>query len=382
MTARIGIITNSYAGGGAERSALLTAASWPDESHIVLITGIAEGPYRTAVPDHLVTADIGTWPTLGRIVPFGRGLKRIVREHGLTALFANGYGLTHAVLLARFLRMLPRVAVVVVEHNTLSVALVDRFPSAITRRTVIALSRWLYLKADAIIGVSDGVSRDLEKTLRLPQGSVTTIYNPVDIDRIRTAIDETVPPHLEETFTRLPHPRVITTGRLVAQKAHCDLLDAFAALPTDHQGSLVILGEGPLRGELEQQAQRLGIAERVWMPGFVDNPWWFIARSDVFALTSHWEGFGLVLVEAMACGVPVVSTDCPHGPREILSGAANAYLCPVGDPAAAASSIVGLLVECASTGRTSNNLSQYEPSAIVLQHRDTVLSTMRDADST
>jgi glycosyltransferase involved in cell wall biosynthesis len=371
MTRRTGLVTNSFAGGGAERTTILIAASWSDSDEVVLITCHAVGPYRSAVPDRLATAEVGVWPTVSRLVPFGRAMRRTVSEQSLSTLVTNGYGLNQMVLLARVVGLLRDVRVVVVEHSTLSVVLNERFPSRVVRATVLVVSSWLYRRADAIVGVSEGVSRDLEATLKLPPGSVTTIYNPVDTDRIAAAINETVPGHLEAAFTELPRPMVITTGRLVAQKAHRDLLEAFNALPDAQRGSLVILGEGPLRGDLEQQARSLGLADRVWMPGFVDNPWWFIARSDIFALSSHVEGFGLVLVEAMVCGVPVVSTDCPHGPFEILDGVPNTRLTPVGDPDTLADAIGDALASARPLAGQASP-TRYSPTRAVMQYESLV----------
>ncbi len=350
---------------------MLTASAWPESGDIVLITCIAEGPYSAQVAPGLETEEIGIWPKIGRILPFGFRLQSIVRKHRLSTLVTNGYGLNQMVLLARAVGLVRDVRIVVVEHNTLSVALTDRFESRVVRSVVLLLTRWLYRRADAIVGVSDGVSRDLEAALGLPAGSVTTIYNPVDTNRITAAIDEQVPKHLEAAFFRLSHPVVITTGRLVAAKAHHDLLDAFALLPESHRGSLVILGEGPLRGELEEQARHLGVADRIWMPGFIDNPWWFIARADVFALSSHWEGHPLVLLEALACGVQIVSTDCPSGPAEILEGVPSARLTPVADPAALAGSISDLLMHPRDSAGTID-MHRYAPNTVAAHYHDVV----------
>jgi glycosyltransferase involved in cell wall biosynthesis len=290
-------------------------------------------------------------------------------------LVTNSFGVSRVVLAAKIARII-RTGVLVVERNTLSVALVDRFRSRPVRSAVLLLTRWLYRRADAIVGVSDGVSRDLEATLRLPAGSVITIYNPVDTDHITAAIDEAVPELLGAAFSGLARPVVTTTGRLVAQKAHRDLLDAFAALPDRDRGSLVILGDGPLRADLVQHAKHLGIAEQLWMPGFVDNPWWFIARSDVFALSSHWEGHPRALLEALACGVPIASTDCPSGPSEILEGIPNTRLTPVGDPAALAASIRELLMHATDSAHIVD-MGRYAPAEVAARYSDVVTQAIK-----
>ncbi len=358
------------------RVPILTASAWPDMNDVALVVCIAEGPLECEVPESLSVTEIGVWPKISRLLSFGLRLRAIVRERGLTTLVSNGYGLNQMVLLARTVGLMRGVQVVVAEHSTLSVDLQNHFRSGMARTAVLVLTRWLYRHADAIVGVSDGVSRDLEATLGFPHGSVTTIYNPVDADRITEAIDEPVAVHLKADFSGLTRPVVITTGRLALEKAQHDLLDAFAMLSESQRGSLVILGDGPLRQQLERQAQDLGIAERVWMPGFVDNPWWFMARSDVFVLSSHWEGFGLVLVEALVCGVPVASTDCPSGPREILEDVPNARLTPVGDSAALADAIVDLLaLPRDSTARP--DMKRFLPAEVAARYQDIVIEVAR-----
>lgn len=365
MNPRIGIVLNSFSGGGAERSALITAGAWPDPKAAILVACIAEGPYSSAVPESLKTAELCTWPKLANLRRFSLSLNEVAETHRIGVWIANGYGLTHMVLLSRLFRPKPDTRIVVVERAHLSRALAHRFTNPLARWAVLRLTRWLYRRADAIVGVSDGVSRDLERTLGLPTGSVITIHNPVDTEHIAQAIEGPIPDELERAFGALRAPVVITTGRLVEQKAHRDLLAAFAGLPQDRRGSLVILGEGPLRQALERQADRLGIRDRVWMPGFVDNPWWFIARSDVFALSSHWEGHPRAILEALACNTPIVSTDCPSGPREILADAPGAQLTPVGDTHALTRSIIRLLSDRVAV---DVDLTRYRPANVARRY--------------
>lgn len=368
MSNPVAMMTTSFAGGGAERSALLTAASWSRPDEVVLLTCLANGPYLSTVPETLKTIDIGVWPRPRHLLAFARSLNAVIVSGKIHVVIANGYGLTQMVLLAQALRLVRRTRVVVVERSTFSLELRDRFPTTLARWAFLRLTRGLYRRADAIVGISDGVARDLERTLRLPATSVATIYNPIDAERIAEAVGEVVPESLERTFTALPRPIIITAGRLVRAKAHHDLIEAFAQFCEDRRGTLVILGEGPLRKHLERQADLLGIQDRVWMPGFVDNPWWFIARSEVFALSSRWEGFGRVIVEALACGIPVVSTDCPSGPREILEGIPRARLTPVADTKALSEAFVELLAERSGIDMGPIDLSAYGPACVASQY--------------
>ncbi len=366
---KVALLIHSMEFGGAQRSVITTAAAWPAASRCRIISARGGALLDEARQSTETAVMAESWPNPLGIARFMWSLRRIAKDEPLAAVLTNSFGIARVVLLLKKVGGLRTTAVIVVEHNTLSVKVAGLFRIPLVRSAVIRLTRWLYRSADGIIGVSDGVSRDLEQTLGLPEGTVTTIYNGIETGRISAAIEEAVPAHLEGAFVSLPRPVVITTGRLVAAKAHRDLLDAFALLPETPRGSLVILGEGPLREELERQAQDLGIADRVWMPGFVDNPWWFMARSDVFALSSQWEGHPLVLLEALACGVPVVSTDCPSGARETLEDVANARLTPVGDPEALAEAIgESLALPAGSADRP--DMQRFAPLAVAERYKD------------
>jgi glycosyltransferase involved in cell wall biosynthesis len=131
-------------------------------------------------------------------------------------------------------------------------------------------------------------------------------------------------------------PVILGVGRLEPQKDFATLLRAFSTVHADRPCRLVILGEGGQRRELQALAAELGIAADLAMPGFVTNPYAYLRHASLFAFSSRWEGFGNALVEALAVGTPVVSTDCPDGPSEILEGGRFGPLVPVGDHAALA----------------------------------------------
>jgi len=136
---------------------------------------------------------------------------------------------------------------------------------------------------------------------------------------------------------------ILGAGRLTPQKDFVTLIRAFARVRAQHPARLVILGDGKQRGEILGLAHRLGIAADLDLPGFVDNPFAWMSRSAVFVLSSVWEGFPGVLIEAMTCGCPVVSTDCPSGPVEIVDGGRYGRLVPVGDDEAMAAAILASL---------------------------------------
>lgn len=190
------------------------------------------------------------------------------------------------------------------------------------------LKRDFYTWADGIVAVSEGVAEHLSRTAHLPRDRITVIYNPVVspqlTDQARQALDD-------PWFAPNQPPVVLSVGRLTRAKDYPTLLQAFALLRERCQARLLILGEGEGRAELEQLVRSFGLEQHVRLPGFVDNPYAYMARAAVFVLSSAWEGLPGVLIEAMACGCPVVSTDCPSGPAEILDGGRFGRLVPVGD---------------------------------------------------
>lgn len=181
---------------------------------------------------------------------------------------------------------------------------------------------------------------DLKRVLRFDFPKFRMIYNPiVDEDLFKKANE----PISHPFFVDGNFPVVLAVGRLCVQKDFPTLLLAFALVRKELRCRLLILGDGEKRQELLDLAQKLGITEDLDMPGFVKNPYKYIKRASVFVLSSRWEGLPTVLAEAMACGCPVVSTDCPSGPAEILEGGKYGLLVPPGDPGKLAEAILKIL---------------------------------------
>jgi glycosyltransferase involved in cell wall biosynthesis len=195
------------------------------------------------------------------------------------------------------------------------------------------LAKWFYPRADCVTAVSQGVADDLRQAARLSSDQVQVIYNPiVTLDMRRKASA----PLEHPWFQSGEPPLILGVGRLTAQKAFDVLIEAFAQVRKTRHARLVILGEGEQRPMLEALVKRLGLQGDVQLPGFVSNPYAFMANAAVFVLSSRWEGLPTVLVEAMSLGTPVVATDCPSGPREILKDGKYGQLVPMNDPAALA----------------------------------------------
>jgi glycosyltransferase involved in cell wall biosynthesis len=211
---------------------------------------------------------------------------------------------------------------VISEHNMLSHSI-----DSIKDR-VVTLGAWAsYSLADHTVAVSKGVRDDLLETTRLEDSSISMIYNPVRVESIQEQASE---PADHEWLADDSLEVVLSGGRHEPQKGFDTLLDAFARLERDDI-RLALFGKGPETETLQRQAIELGISDHVSFLGFVDNPYSYMSAADVFVLSSVREGFGLVLIEAMACGCPVVSTDCESGPDEILDSGEYGSLVPVGN---------------------------------------------------
>jgi len=177
--------------------------------------------------------------------------------------------------------------------------------------------RFAYKKADLIIAISKGVKLDLVKNFSINSDLIKVIYNPLDTELIKQMADESINYEYSKIFK---NPVIITTGRLTDQKGQWHLIRALKKVKSKiPDAKLVILGKGNLKIYLESLAKGLGLADDVFLLGFQDNPFKFIKNSSVFVFPSLYEGFGNVLIEAMACGIPVISSDCPSGPREIIA---------------------------------------------------------------
>jgi len=199
--------------------------------------------------------------------------------------------------------------------------------------------RRLYAQADRVTAISTGIARELVSTYGLPQDKVQVIPNPVDLVRARVLAAA----RLEHPFFQSGLPVLSAVGRLHPQKGFTYLIRAFAIVRQVLPCKLVILGEGPLRGELEGLIASLGLVDDIALPGFQANPYNYVSNSAVFVLSSLFEGFGNVLVDALALGVPVVSTRCPVGPEDIITDGVTGIFVPPADEKALAQAILRVL---------------------------------------
>lgn len=329
---RIAFFIPSMVGGGAERVVVnLLKGMLSKDVSLDLVLVSATGAYMNQIPPQVRLVNLNTQRVITAIVP----LISYLRENKPSVLISH---LCHANVIAALAKELAftDTQLILVEHDTLSVSESEVFRA----RFVPPLMKLLYPHADKIIGVSEAVSRDLETQLGLKNGKVKTIYNPVvNSELIHQAKADLNHPWLQPNSP----PVFLAVGRLTIKKDFSTLIKAFANLREKVTSRLIILGEGELRPELEAIINNLGIANDVSMPGFVENPYAFMSRASAFILSSLWEGLPTVLIEAMACGCPVISTDCPSGPREILADGKYGELVAVSDVMALSSAMLQVL---------------------------------------
>ena len=330
----IAIFVRSLHGGGAEKVLLNLASGFIERGlNVDLLLARATGSYLEQVPPKVRVVDLkAEWvpSSLPKLTHYLRQVRPT------TLLAALHYPCEIAVLAKRLAGVSTRV--IVSEHNTLSREAVG-IPQMSVRLTPLA-ARLFYPWADGIVAVSQGVADDLGQITRLSSDRIQVIYNPIVLPKLFTLAQEPV----EHSWFKPGEPPVILgVGRLHPQKDFPTLIRAFAEVRKVQQARLMILGDGPERQALTTLVSELGLTEDVAFPGFVQNPYAYMAKAAVFVLSSAWEGLSTVLVEAMAVGTPVVSTNHESGPREILAEGKYGAIVPVGDSAAIAQAITSIL---------------------------------------
>ena len=323
-------------GGGAERAVLNLGGGIARRGHRVdLVLSAASGAFIDEIPDDVNVVDLRAGRVKRAIAPLVRYLRRqrpdvmlsTLHHACVAASLANAVSLTNTPV---FLR----------ESSTPSARATGTLD--VRARVLRVAMHWAYARAAGVIAVSDGVAGDLRSVFAVPPEKLWTLYNPIvtnDLERM-AAVDPRHP-----WFDVGEPPVVLGVGRLRDYKGFLTLLDAVARVRAERAVRLMVLGEGPQREELEARAVALGIGGDVEFPGFVANPFAYMRRAAVYVLSSHFEGLPGTLIQAMACGCPVVATDCRSGPAEILADGRYGELVGVGDTLAMAGAIVRSLDE-------------------------------------
>jgi len=330
----IALLTSHMEGGGAQRAVAKLAAGIATKGHDVdLVLAQARGPFLAEIPPEVRVVDLHASRLADAAMPLVRYLRRVRPS----VLFSALDYVNVVAVLARALSF-SGTRLVVSERNHLSTAVAHTVNRS--TRMMPWLVRYSYPHADAVVAVSQGVADDLVATCGLRPALVHVLHNPVVTpELLRMRAQPVEHPWLRDKTV----PVVLSVGRLVPQKDHATLLDAFAEVRRHRPVRLVVLGEGPQRPHLEEQVRQLEISDDVSMPGFCANPYPAMAATDAFVLSSRFEGSPGALVEAMSSGVPVVATDCPSGPRELLADGRHGRLVPVGDAPAMATALLDAL---------------------------------------
>ncbi len=288
----------------------------------------------------------------------GEHLKQLPPEVNIIKLGSDHSALTLWPLI-RYMRKHKPKCMLVAKHRAIVIAVLARALAGVETRIIgrlgtnlsralegkNALRKWLwhapmrkiYPKVDLIIPVSEGVLDDIASITHLDHSKLRVIRNPVITPQMYQLADQPVE---HPWFSEGEPPVILGAGRFTRQKDFITLIKAFAKVRQQQACRLVLLGYGALQTEYEALATELGVAEDISMPGFTSNPYAYMKRADLFVLSSAWEGSPNVLSEALAQGTPVVATDCPSGPREVLRGGKVAPLTPVGDVEAMAKAMI------------------------------------------
>lgn len=363
--ARICFFLYSLRGGGVEKVAVTTIKELLKRGcEIDLILVNKTGTYIEELPREVrVVTLVGVnnffIPTLSRIPSLVSYLWRVRPEVVISSFPRNNITL----LLASFFA--PKSIFYIVREHASMAQVMGQFGS-IKGFTVKTLIRILYPHADKIITVSKGLALELETDFYINSSKIQTIYNPVDVIDIQKKARAMIP--VENFF--YSDKTIVATGRLVEQKNFSMLVQVVSMLRDEgNDVSLIILGEGPEKKRLMEYAKVLRIEKHVFFPGFVKNPYAFMSRGSVFILSSNYEGFGNVLVEALACGVPVISTNCPSGPAEILGDGKYGLLTPVNDEVAMYNAVKQVLYgSLTKTTKGTNRAKNFDVSEIVDQY--------------
>jgi len=322
---KIAFLINSMAGGGAERVVSILLENLSRENRKFYLILLEDKIYYD-IPEDVEIIKLNS-----RFFGFKK-LKEVVQNNGIDLVISflgrsNYINILSGGIHKKYIseRVNPSQM-----HASGSIGLINKI-----------LTRWLYPKANLIFTNSLGTRNSLNQEFNIPLDKIRVIYNPIDLEKIERMCLDSIEPEYQEIFKT---PVIINVGRFNNQKDHISLIKSFKIVSEQIGGAkLLLLGEGVLEKKIRKLARNLGIEDRIIFAGWQKNPFKFMKNSNVFVLSSLWEGLPNTLIEALACGVPAVSTDCPSGPDEIIDSEENGVLVPVGDYKAMADAIVKIL---------------------------------------
>lgn len=249
---------------------------------------------------------------------------RLMHRHKPDVIISFCKGTSIATMAATWIYGRKKLKWIVREGNNTTAVIDDELRNGFLRRLLKALTFFCFRSSDCLLTISKDLQACLEAQMPRKPQMQRTIYNAIEISKIKEKADHNI-------FRTRTRPFFVSAGRLHTQKAFDILIEAFSVSNVKKTHDLLILGQGPDLRRLEDFSARHRLREQVEFLGWKDNPWAFMAKAEAFVLSSRWEGFGFVVIEAMACGVPVISTDCDFGPRELISQGGEGLLVGVDD---------------------------------------------------
>lgn len=348
----VSIFIPTLGGGGAERVMVMLANSFASKghsTHLVLLK--ASGPYLSEVDARVKIFDLNKTRMLFALRAL---VLYLINERPKCLLSAMNYA--NIIALAAVRLSNKKIWAVISERSSPSGYRNFKF-----QNIILPLMKLMYPMANRIICVSEGVAKELQELVGVPYNKIDVIPNPLDIKSISLAMDDVIThPWILDPAKKV----ILAVGRLSDEKNYETLIRAMVNIREHNDAVLIILGEGYRRPALEELVQKLNLEEHIEMPGFDANPFPLMNKCDAYVLCSRTEGFPNSLVQAMACGAPVISTDCHHGPREILEGGKYGTLVPVGSPEMLANAIVQAF-SCGAHKHARKKAEEYSVDKIV-----------------
>ncbi len=367
---RILFIISSLAGGGAER-VLLNILKYLDRDKFnpLLVLLNRGGELIDEIPSDITIYDMAVKGNSisANAIPLLFKFNRIIRTENPDVIFSFMWEQN---LITCILKIFSRAKIILSEHASISNTFNDFFYSKSKKKLLYFLIAALYGWADHILSVSAGLKEELI-SLGLSSDKISVIYNPIDLNLIEK---------LKAELSDFKKPYILFAGRLAKQKNIPLLIGAFNMIKNKTNADLVILGDGAEEENLKRLTKQLNLGDRIIFKNFANNPYKYMANAEVFVLPSSYEGFGNVLTEAMACGTPVVSTRCPHGPDEIIEDGISGFLVPVDNPQKMGEAILKILgnnnLRRELVARGMQRVKSFEISEIVRKYESLIFRTV------
>lgn len=361
----ISIVLPNLCGGGAERLHINLARQWISQGYSVeMVLMQATGVLMPLLPAEVSIYNLGVTRISKTII----SLARYIRKRRPAVVLAAMWSLTSATAIAWNLAGRSG-RLFLSEHEHLTQSYINR--KRVSPFYIRNLIRFTYPLASGIITVSRGVMDDLHAIGSLAMENMNVIYNP---SAIGISCSSCTPEEKQSVWGNNIDHCILAVGRLSEEKDLFTLVRAFALVSKNINTKLIILGEGPLRAELTILINSLGLHESIILPGFVTNPSPWYRSADLFVISSKWEGFGNVIVEALEYGIPIVSTDCPSGPAEILDNGKYGKLVPVGDVDALAAAMLASLNESHDREKLMERAKDFSVEKIAREYLEYFLS--------